>query len=425
MNIKNSSMTGLILTLFSLSGGVSAFSLHEENGACPNGISWAGDQHLSVNIANAGTSSLALSAAVIGVAERVSQVGGQSFDYVLPYGIETSAYAAPGGGAPDGDGVNEVGLADLSAFGALGMGPSTVDLATCHITEADVFIDSNTTWDFSVPDDGLPADNCGTEECYFNADRKRCTNGGQLSACPNGPWSEYARPVILHELGHNLGIAHSDHSYSFMNYDVRPWTNRADEKRIEYLPDDREALRTLYPAATTEMDAAVTVTWFDNSPGNVSASGAATGKLLCAPSTGVNYSPSIFDAVCGVDAAGNSGSTDVCPGDYLYVRYGIANYGTESLTVDERLYFSTNTWLDTAAGSDKLSLTAPAASVLNSQSSYRKGRKYQVPSTVNFNTDYYPILFIDSGADYAGEESQQNNWIPLRGKIHIKPSSSC
>lgn len=229
---------------------------------------------------------------------------------------------------------------------------------------------------------------------------------------------------MLHEMGHTLGLAHSATSYSFMNYNVRPFTNRSDDKRIEPLPDDREALRFLYPdPGSTEKDAAVAVTWYNRAA--TSASGASIAEQLCRPSTGTAYSPSIFDDYCGVDATGAPGSTDVCPGDYLYVRYAIANYGTEPLTVNEQLWFSTNVTLNTTAGADKQSLTAPAAQALSHQSSYRQGRKFTVPTTASYDTDYYPILFIDSGADYASEESQQNNWIPLRTKVHVKSAGDC
>ena len=44
---------------------------------------------------------------------------------------------------------------------------------------------------------------------------------------------------------------------------------------------------------------------------------------------------------------------------------------------------------------------------------------------MSYDTDYYPVLFLDSGADYTLEESQQNNAIPLRTKVHIKTAAEC
>lgn len=409
-------------------GTASAYELHTEGGLCPSGIRWPANPHVSVNTSNTTDPQQAsqLFTAVSDISLRISNVGGQSFNYVEPYDIETSPYSFPNTGNPNGNGINEIGLADLSGTGGLGFGPT--DVVNCVIVEADVYLDSNASWGFFAPSDGRPVDNCTSEDCYFDAEKKYCSNGGKRATCPNGPWTFWARPVLLHEMGHTLGIAHSDSSYSFMNYVVRPWTNRSDEKRIESLPDDREALRFLYPNASTEKDAAVTVTWYkrdvnDNptNPGDE----AADALLLCRPSTGVAFSNNIFSKYCGVDAAGNAGSTDVCPGDVLYVRYTMANYGTEALTVDQRLWFSTSTWLNTTAGADKQSPSTPAPKVLLPQRSYRIGIGFKVPNTVSYDTNYYPIIFIDSGADYASEESQQNNWIPLRSTIHVKSAANC
>ena len=48
----------------------------------------------------------------------------------------------------------------------------------------------------------------------------------------------------------------------------------------------------------------------------------------------------------------------------------------------------------------------------------------KVPNTVSYNTEYYPIINL-AGADVANEESQQNNWIPLRDTIYVKPALAC
>jgi hypothetical protein len=414
---------GLLAAVVLVPADGHAYSLLTEGGACPNGIRWASDQNLSINVANAGAQAFAITDAMVDVADRIDQVGGQWFDYDDPYGVESGPYATPGAGDTNGNGINEVGLADLSSLtNVLAMGPTEVDLTNCEITEGDVFLDSNAAWDFGVPDDGRPSDTCKTEDCYFDAAWTHCASGGKIESCPTEVGVYWGRTIILHELGHTLGLAHSDHSYSFMNYEIRPHTNRDDAKRVEFLPDDREALRVLYGNGATEIDAAVTTTWYD--PTDVSNSGAAAAKRLCKPSTGVAYSPSIFDDYCGVDAAGNPGETKVCPGDNLYVRYALVNYGTVSLVVNEELWFSRNTWLDTVGGSDVVSPTAKPNRTLNPQSSYRMGRTFEVPSGLLWNKTYYPILFID-GADLATEESQQNNWIPLRARIKIKRQAEC
>jgi len=144
MNIRLHRVVGWLLVTVLTPGLANAYELLTENGVCPNGIRWTSDQHISVNISNAGAQALELSVAVSDVATRVSNVGGQWFDYLLPYGVDTSAYQLLVKGSPDGDGINEIGLADLSAFGTnvLGMGPTDVDATNCTINEGDVFLDS-------------------------------------------------------------------------------------------------------------------------------------------------------------------------------------------------------------------------------------------------------------------------------------------
>jgi hypothetical protein len=89
------------------------------------------------------------------------------------------------------------------------------------------------------------------------------------------------------------------------------------------------------------------------------------------------------------------------------------------------LWFSTNTILDVAAGADVMSTTAPATLTVNAQTAARRGIGFAVPATVAYDTDYYPIINLNTGASLASEESQQNNWIPLLGKIHIDTQANC
>src|SRR5262245_43166774 len=126
MNIKVHRVAACLVAAALIPDLASAYELLTESGVCPNGIRWTADQSVSVNIANAGAQAFELSAAMTDLADRVNNVGGQWFDYVQPYGVETSPYQLLVQGSPDGDGINEIGLADLSAFGSgtLGMGPT-------------------------------------------------------------------------------------------------------------------------------------------------------------------------------------------------------------------------------------------------------------------------------------------------------------
>lgn len=376
-----------------LPGAAQAYHLLTKSGACPNGFVFAADAPLAINIANAsGVDAFRLSMAVVEVSSRISAVGGQSFDYT-PLTIATDTFAIG-----DADGENEIGLADLSGTGAAGMGPTIVDLATCTIVEANVLLAQGTTWRWFVPST--------YGEDYFNSNS---VSGGE----------RYAREVILHELGHNLSLAHTTDSYDFMNggsssTHARPWANRADEKRVEPLPDMRRALRALYGNGVAEKDVAALLTWFDDTTG----ASPAPQRLLCQPSKGVGFSAGLFDATCGVDAAGLAGSTTVCSGDTLYTRVAIPNYGTADMDVDIELWFSTDATLDRSGGAD-LQSPGVVAITVGSASSARRGLTFEVPAGLVPGASYYPIVFLNSGADYSLEESQDNNWIPLRGPVSV------
>ena len=368
----------------------------DSDASCPDGYRYVADRALTFNAANvpAFDEALQFLSAAPAMADRINGIG---------HVWSTAPYAAGG----VGNGINEVGDADLTLWpasaGAIGYTETLEDPATCEIPEADVYIErAQTTW-------YMPAHYL---EPYYDA---------TLTVLSGATSVYFARPAVMHELLHSFGLNHTSTSYSFLNYNYWPWANRDDDNlMVDPLPDDREALRHFYPGTATETDLGVTTTWFDSA--SIS-KGAAIAKRLCKPSTGVDYSPSKFDATCGVDASGASGSTEVCPGDTLYVRYALVNYGTTDVTVDEELWFSQNDNLNRTAGADIVSPTQVTAHVASANSSYRWGRKYQVPSGLAWDADYYPILWLDTAG--LAERSSQNNWIPLRATVHVKAQTSC
>jgi hypothetical protein len=386
-------------TVAGVASRASAYDL-DTSASCPNGYTYSSDRNLTFNYSNIPTfaEQLQFLAAGPAVADRISNIGGHSFDFITPYG----ASALPFVFGSQINGLNEVGAHDLFALFGNGVGGYTdtdLDNATCRILEADVYIEDTTNTWYMPEYYGVPFYDAGA---WVN---------GQI----------YGRTTLLHEMLHSVGLEHSATSYAFMNYNVFPWANRgSDDDMVDPLPDDREAMRDLYGNADTLTDVGVLTTWYDSTIVNV---GAAKGKKLCKPSTGTAYSTSIFDATCGVDAAGASGSTEVCPGDTVYVRYAIVNYGTTDVTLDEELWFSRNDHLNRTAGFDIVSPTTKTAIVAAANSSYRKGRTYDVPSGLDWNTDYYPVLWLDTAG--LAERSDQNNWIPLRTTIHVKPQASC
>jgi hypothetical protein len=378
----------------------------DTSSSCPSGYTYPTDRTLTFYYTNIPASDEQFQFLVAGpaIADRISNIGAQYFDFITPYSVSTTTYAL--GRTPNN--LTEAGVTDLSGL-AIGTGAAPIgytqtayDDTTCQIVEADIFMDDDTVTWYVPAHYGVP---------FY---------GAGMSVVSGGTTLYYARGPFLHEMLHGLGFNHSDSSYSFMNYNVLPWANRGDEEdMVDPLPDDREGMRAFYGNSNTQTDLGVLMTWYSDQ----TSFKASLDKLLCAPSTGVDYSPSQFDPTCGVDATGASGSTEVCPGDTLYVRYALVNYGNTDVTVDEELWFSLNDNLNRTAGLDIVSPTTRAAHVSSANTSVRWGRRYAVPSGLNWDTDYYPIIWLDTAG--VAERSDQNNWIPLRATIHIKPQASC
>ncbi len=363
--------------------------------SCPGGLEWTADQSFFVNALDVPAADQTdMFTLVSEITERISFVGGQwldlSFAGLWPFPSSNS------------NGINEITKLSIDGTAnVLAVATVVYNTSTCEISEADINFDDDDDWFYGVPED--------RGKKYFRA---------QLSVGDE----YYARPVALHEFLHTAGLDHTANSYAFLNYGDLPWSNRADEKQIEPLADDREGLRAIYGNSTTETDIAVLNTYYDPTSTN---NGAADQQRLCKPSTGTGFSSSKFDDRCGVTRGGLAGTNMVCPGDDLYVRYALTNYSTGSLTVDEELWFSTNLTLNRTAGADKVSPTVHTGNFVGGQSSEIKARVFEVPEDLAHGQSYWVMSFIDSGPDYGSEESTQNNWIPLRTKITVKSAFLC
>jgi hypothetical protein len=310
-------------------------------------------------------------------------------------------------------------VTDLTEPGALGetsYGPvSRAPFGPPHCTylEAHIaFLDTNLAhwtdpdnqgWNFNTPGD-----------TYYDALGRDSAN------------AVYFRPAYLHELLHTFGLAHSDHSYSMMNYGAFPWANRPLSDRIGPLPDDVEALRELYPTSLVNpgvrTETAVLNTWYDTS--KVSTTGAATQERLCAPSLGTAWNSDTYATHCGTDGP-NGGSTSVCPGNTLRTRFAFANYSTESVDMTARLWFSLDDqWdplVDTISSSQRTFSVGATSSALREQ-------LWDVPAGLNpafVGTVTYHVIIRVTGATTSGVTYGVDDWIPLRGTIVANPLSLC
>lgn len=218
----------------------------------------------------------------------------------------------------------------------------------------------------------------------------------------------YFRISYMHELLHAFGLAHSNDSYSMLNYADRPYANRPVGDRIRPLPDDVQGLRALYPLLGVRREVAVLNTWYE--PIVSSAPYPAANQFrLCKPSLGTAWNADFFANVCGL-TNNLAGSTTVAAGDTLRTRFAFANYSTESVDVVASLYFSSDDVWDAA---DVASVTTRSFTVNPSVSSLQ-GRVWTVPS-LNPGT-YYVIVRVEATTT-AGV--LRTDWIPLRGTVTV------
>jgi hypothetical protein len=340
-------------------------------------VVWTHDETLTIDTTKFNTA--LRKEAIVDVATRMNNVGGQWFDWSFAYDSW-----------PEED-ETSITMGNCSS-GQIACSNASVNTDNCTFNYAWAKLDYSLSWSFDTPGDrGID---------YWDAPLTFGSN----------PTYYFARPVILHELLHMVGLAHS-YDFSFTNHSLGAWTNRTKTKMIEPLPDDREGLRAKYPYQGSECDIAVT-NWYVDPDAELSY----PQNRLCKPAHGNGYSEDIFSTWCPEE----SPTTSVCPGQLITARWSILNYGTSLVFVYDELWFSTNTDLNTSY--DKKSPTTGNRSV-NADTTFRTGRKFAVPNTVSYDQEYY--LIIRATTSSCTEESDRNNWMPLRGKIYIKPSSQC
>ena len=308
-----------------------------------------------------------------------------------------------------GDTTPTIHVGFSSTLPAPGQGDGHAVAGACDYDEAHIGLwnESNYSWAYFEPEaEGVP---------FWDAGKLL---GGQHSF----------RLAYLHELLHALGLAHSDHSFSVMNKDERPWHNRPLGEQFQPLADDVEALRELYPGAGGDsLRISLLNTWYD--PTDLDGNGARQ-KMLCEPSTGNGwadrwdssrlYSDAAPDDgldTCGIPATGNG--TDVCPGDVLWTRVAVSSYHTADVDIAMRLWFSPDdVWQGLPGGDVKADEVWEFT--LGGQSSTQRGQTFTVPNLPE--GDYY---VIEKGVATASNGDKTNDWIPLRGKVHVKSANEC
>jgi hypothetical protein len=214
-------------------------------------------------------------------------------------------------------------------------------------------------------------------------------------------------------------LKHEGTEYSMMNYGPRPWATGDLENMMVPLPDDREALRVLYPGRGEACDLAVYNTWVN--PGLGLTKGAVEQDRLCEVSGGSDFSASPFPGhpQHGGPYCRQGGTDNVCPGDTVYSRYTVANHGTDTQTAMHTLWFSTNPGLNRTID---LEARGPGVRHYAAESTMQEST-FTVPYDVEYGETYYAIVeVLDEGTT---ETFTRNNHIPLRGQLTIKSALEC
>ncbi|GAB4307075.1 MAG: hypothetical protein Kow0090_22030 [Myxococcota bacterium] len=336
-------------------------------------VRWAADKSFEINNTSGDYNTTLRQQSLTHPMGRINTVDDQWFDFSYTFGSSVGL----------GNGESEIWMDWAIPDNALGSTYKWYNTSTCRYTEADIKINEIYTWEWGVPSNYYdPSDN------YY-----------------------YIRFVHMHELLHAIGLQHEWNKLSSLlpinSYGAVPFTSRDEiHEQLEPVPDDRLGLRNIYEESGSERDIAVTNVWWYSA-------GAENEYLrkICIPSKGSGWG-NIFDTYC----ATNPVTQNICPGDTIYARFSVMNYGTG----DEYPYYTF--WLSTdpvwTASDIQASQTDQFRTGAGSSTS--EYATFTVPSGVTNGASYYVIVRIPP---MPNEEANRNNWIPMRGTLTIK--SSC
>ncbi|MCZ7583736.1 MAG: hypothetical protein M5R36_10595 [Deltaproteobacteria bacterium] len=374
----------IVIVLFFAAGSSStayAYTLWVPDGSgCVNGVRWPDDPSFEINVSEYDYDTPAKIVSVTEPMERIGAVNGAWIDPTWTTGTSSSL----------GNGDSEIWLSQSLPEGVLGE-TSLVSVSGqpyCQLFVVDIRMDAYTDWVW------------GTPSTYY--DPVVSDDGGE----------RYIRVIHMHELLHAMGLDHERDAFSNLLYWSTPshalFTNRSSDKMVEPTPDDREGLRYLYPTETAERDMAVANLWVDPEryPGEQ--------RKFCRPAKGFSWDTDIFASYC---PSGIISTTNLCPGDTIYARFNVMNYGTSSENAHVEAWFSTNeTWSQSDYESpSEYDVGVPA------QTSIHISKRFQVPYGIPLNTTFHMIARSRPLLNPT-EESTQNNWIPLRGTLRTKAS---
>jgi len=191
--------------------------------------------------------------------------------------------------------------------------------------------------------------------------------------------------VVLHELGHALGLQHYDGRPDTMNTYYYNGGPNGHYNKVEPHGDDRFGLRILYPDSSTDRD--ISISRFRNTGGGSST----TNRVY---------------------TTGGTPTTWLSRGSQYDIKYTMENLGTQTESANIKFYISTNSYIsigDTYLGSTTWNM--PSGSYVTSN------KRITVPSNISPGTYY--IGYRADANNSIPESNESNNFVSLLNAIIV------
>lgn len=283
--------------------------------------------------------------------------------------------------------------------------PSTDD-GSCSYLQTHLYLKKSLTWNFEEPAD-LTVDGKFANGAYF------------------------FRSILLHEMGHALGLSHPETGYAVMDHGTKVWTRGNDDTlRVELLPDDIAGLRALYGnGGAREFDISVTNTWYLPETEYDDDTAAHQINICTVSSRGDDYfEPTGEDETgfCGVNVEPSGYapvSNVVCPGQDLQVRYALNNRSDQTVTTEEQVWLSLDDDLEVSGAQKDVKLTQTRSWTLVPGST-KIGRHFKVDAgTVDGEYRVYvraiPFDATTGASLWSSDTDQWNNSTRAPGTIVV------